>query len=184
MRIGYCRVSTQEQDLSLQVDALNAAGCERLFSDIASGARQDRPELQRALDHLRPGDILITWRLDRLGRSLKHLIEIVSDLEEQQIGFISLQENFDTTTNQGRLFFHIFGALADFERGLIRERTMAGLAAARARGRRGGRPRKLSSNQIRTLNAMYASQNHSLSEIARTFSISRPTVYKYLDKTQ
>lgn len=184
MKIGYARVSTEDQTLDMQQDALTAAGCEKIFSDVSSGCRQDRPELQRALDHLRPGDVLITWRLDRLGRSLKHLIQLVSDLEEKGIGFESLQEQFDTVSNGGRLVFHIFGALADFERGLIRERTMAGLASARARGRRGGRPRKLSSNQIRTLNAMYVSQNHSLSEIARTFSISRPTVYKYLEKTQ
>lgn len=184
MKIGYARISTADQSLSLQQDALAAAGCERVFSDTASGARQDRPELQRALEQLREDDVLVTWRLDRLGRSLKHLIDIVSDLEEQGVGFVSLQEGFDTTTNGGRLVFHIFGALADFERGLIRERTMAGLQAARARGRQGGRPEKLNSNQVRTLKAMYDSRDHSLSEIARTFNISRPTVYKYLKSAQ
>jgi len=183
MQIGYSRISTENQNLDMQQDALTAAGCERIFSDVASGARQDRPELNRALDQLREGDVLVTWRLDRLGRSLKHLIEIISDLEERGVGFVSLQENFNTTSSSGRLFFHIFGALANFERDLIRERTMAGLEAARARGRRGGRPRKLSSNQIRTLKAMYTSRDHSLSEIARTFNVSRPTIYKYIEET-
>ena len=183
MRIGYCRISTPEQDLSLQVDALNAAGCKRIFQDVASGAKDDRPELNRLFDILRAGDELVVWRLDRLGRSLRHLINIVESLREQNVGFLSLTENFDTSTNGGRLIFNIFASLADFERELIRERTKAGLESARARGRKGGRPRKLNSNQVRTLKAMYDSRDHSLSEIARTFNISRPTVYKYLEKT-
>ncbi len=183
MKIGYARISTTDQSLSMQQDALADAGCEWVYSDVASGAKQDRPELNRAMEQLRQGDILVTWRLDRLGRSLKHLIEIVSDLEEQGIGFVSLQEGFDTTTNGGRLVFHIFGALADFERGLIRERTMAGLASARARGRQGGRPEKLNSSQVRTLVNMYHSKKHSIAEISRTFAVSRPTIYRYLEKT-
>jgi len=184
MKIGYARISSADQSLSLQQDALAAAGCHRVFSDTASGARQDRPELQRALEQLREDDVLITWRLDRLGRSLKHLIDIVSDLEEQGVGFVSLQEGFDTTTNGGRLVFHIFGALADFERGLIRERTMAGLQAARARGRKGGRPEKLKSSQVRTLVSMYNSKQHSIAEISRTFAVSRPTIYRYIRQSQ
>ena len=182
MKLGYARVSTVDQDLSLQIDALTGAGCERVFSDMVSGAKEDRPGLNQALDHLREGDILTVWRLDRLGRSLRHLVEIVSNLEERNIGFASLTECFDTTTNGGRLIFNIFGSLADFERGLIRERTMAGLAAGRARGRVGGRKEKLDQNQVRTLRSMYESKNHSLAEIARTFQISRPTVYRYLSK--
>lgn len=184
MKIGYARISTQQQDLSLQIDALKAANCERIFSDVATGIRQDRPELQRALDQLRTGDILVTWRLDRLGRSLKHLVQLVSDLEEKGIGFESLQEQFDTVSTGGRLIFHIFCALADFERNLIVERTKAGLEAARARGRRGGRPEKLSKSQVKTLRRMYSSQEHSVAEISRTFAVSRPTIYRYIRQSQ
>lgn len=182
MKIGYTRVSTQDQAPQLQIDALTAAGCERIFSDIASGARDDRPELTKLFDILRNGDEVIVWRLDRLGRSLKHLIQIVGDLKERGVGFLSLQEGFDTTTNGGRLVFHIFGALADFERELIRERTMAGLEAARARGRRGGRKEILNEQQVRTIRLMYASKEHSIAEIGRTFGVSRPTIYRYLNK--
>ena len=134
MLIGYARVSTLEQSVAPQIDQLKQAGCERIFRDKASGAKTERPGLQEALDFLREGDMLVVWRLDRLGRSLKHLLETVSTLEERGIGFRSLQESIDTTTSGGRLIFHIFGALAEFERNLIRERTMAGLRAARARG--------------------------------------------------
>ena len=182
MNIGYTRVSTPEQEPQLQVDALKAAGCERIFSDVASGVKTERIELENAMDHLRTGDTLVVWRLDRLGRNLKHLIQTVEDLQEKEIGFISLTEGFDTTTNGGRLVFHIFGALADFERELIRERTMAGLAAARARGRKGGRREKLDDSQVRTLRSMYDSKNHSIAEIGRTFGVSRPTIYRYLNK--
>ena len=147
MLIGYARVSTLEQDVSLQTDALQKAGCERIFQDKISGAKSDRPGLQEALNYARKGDSIVVWRLDRLGRSLKHLIETVGELEEQGIGFRSLQESIDTTTSGGRLIFHIFGALAEFERNLIRERTIAGLEAARARGRLGGRPKKLDANR-------------------------------------
>lgn len=144
MLIGYARVSTDDQDLSLQIDALKKAGCQKIFRDKASGAKTERPNLQAALAYARNGeDTLIVWRLDRLGRSLQHLIEIINTLDERQIGFQSLQEAIDTTTSGGRLIFHIFGALAEFERNLIRERTMAGLAAARARGRKGGRRKAL-----------------------------------------
>jgi len=182
MKIGYSRISTAEQDLQLQNDALRAAGCERIFSDVASGAKEERIELAKAVDHLRSGDTFLVWRLDRLGRSLKHLIQTVENLEEKEVGFVSLQEGFDTTTNGGRLVFHIFGALADFERELIIERTKAGLEAARARGRKGGRREKLDDSQVRTLKSMYDSKNHSIAEIGRTFGVSRPTIYRYLNK--
>lgn len=141
MLVGYARVSTHDQNEDLQVDALTKAGCERIFTDRISGAIVDRPGLNDALDYIRPDDTLVVWRLDRLGRSLKDLIEIVGKLDSQGIGFTSLQESIDTNTSGGRLVFHIFGALAEFERNLIRERTKAGLAAARARGRVGGRRR-------------------------------------------
>ena len=143
MLIGYARVSTTDQTLALQQDALTAAGCEQVFSDAASGAVTDRPGLTQALSHLRPGDTLVVWRLDRLGRNLPHLIPTVAGLQERGIGLRSLQEQIDTTTSGGKLVFHVFGALAEFERDLIRERTHAGLAAARARGRLSGRPRVL-----------------------------------------
>src|SRR5262245_40582214 len=139
MLVGYARVSTQDQTLDLQKDALHKVGCSRIFTDMASGAQVDRPGLEEALAFMREGDTLVVWRLDRLGRSLKHLLETVARLEEHKVGFKSLTENIDTTTSGGRLIFHVFGALAEFERELIRERTRAGLAAARARGRLGGR---------------------------------------------
>src|SRR3954449_4124983 len=140
MLIGYARISTIDQTLALQRDALTAAGCEQLYTDTVSGSVTERPGLTQALSHLRAGDTLVVWRLDRLGRSLPHLIETVSQLQQQGIGFRSLQEQIDTTTSGGKLVFHVFGALAEFERDLIRERTHAGLAAARKRGRLFGRP--------------------------------------------
>ena len=142
--IGYARVSTDEQNLELQLDALEAAGCKRVFRDVGSGSLKHRPELDACFDYLRPGDTLVVWRLDRLGRGLKHLIESIDELHAREVGFRSLTEAIDTTTPAGRLQFHIFGALAEFERETIRERTRAGLAAARARGRLGGRPASLS----------------------------------------
>jgi DNA invertase Pin-like site-specific DNA recombinase len=141
--IGYARVSTADQNPALQLDALNAASCLKVYTDRASGAAAERPELARALDDLRPGDTLVVWRLDRLGRSLRHLVEIVTQLEERKVGLRSLSESIDTTSPSGKLVFHIFCSLAEFERALLRERTAAGLAAARARGRLGGRPRAL-----------------------------------------
>jgi len=141
MRIGYARVSTNDQNLNLQKDALQVAGCERVFTDIVSGARGERPGLTAALTECRPGDTLVVWKLDRLGRSLPHLVETVSTLAADGVGFQSLQEQIDTTTSGGKLIFHIFASLAEFEREVIRERTKAGLAAARARGRTGGRPK-------------------------------------------
>ena len=164
MLVGYARVSTDEQTLNLQNDALQASGCQHIFTDTASGAKRDRPGLDEAIHFVRSGDTLVVWRLDRLGRSLKHLIETVGALEERGIGFRSLQENIDTTTSGGKLVFHVFGALAEFERGLIRERTNAGLAAARARGRGGGRPRAAALNDskkvalVQRLNAVSVSR--------------------------
>ena len=148
MLIGYERVSTDDQNLALQHDALQSAGCEKIFSDKMSGAKADRPGLQEAFEFARKGDTIVVWRLDRLGRSLKDLIALVEELEKRKIGLRSLQENIDTTTSGGKLIFHMFGALAEFERNLVRERTQAGLQAARARGRKGGRKHKLTAQQI------------------------------------
>jgi DNA invertase Pin-like site-specific DNA recombinase len=148
MLIGYARVSTHDQTLNLQRDALEKAGCSKLFTDTASGAKAERKGLDEALAYVRKGDTLVVWRLDRLGRSLPHLITTMTDLEERGIGFKSLTENIDTTTSGGKLIFHIFGALAEFERNLIRERTTAGLMAARMRGRLGGRPKALTGRQL------------------------------------
>src|ERR1700674_5889821 len=144
--VGYARVSTDDQDLSLQLDALKAANCAKIFRDTASGAKADRPGLAQALEYVRAGDTLAVWRLDRLGRSLTQLTELMTRLDERGVGFRSLTEQIDTTTSGGKLIFHIFGALAEFERNLIRERTQAGLLAARARGRKGGRPKAASLN--------------------------------------
>jgi len=180
MKLGYARVSTNEQDLSLQLDALKEIGCEKTYQDQVSGVKADRPGLQEALHYLRKGDTLVVWRLDRLGRSLKHLIETVNELEERGIGFLSLQESIDTTTSSGRLVFHIFGALAEFERNLIRERTQAGLEAARARGRKGGRPKSLDAKKTELLYELYDSKKHTVKEICELMGISRPTLYSYL----
>lgn len=182
MKIGYARVSTDEQNPDLQIDALKKAGCERIYTDKTSGARNERKELTEALSYARKGDCLVVWRLDRLGRSLKHLIEIVEGLETAGVGFVSLQEGFDTTTSGGRLVFQIFGALAEFERNLIKERTNAGLKAARARGRIGGRKAKLSLEQIETLRNMYESKAHTVKEICRVFKITKPTFYRYVNE--
>ena len=181
MKIGYARVSTLDQNQELQTDALEKAGCEKIYKDKLSGSRHDRPGLKEALEYARQGDCLVVWRLDRLGRSLKHLIEVVEGLEAQGVGFISLQEGFDTTTSGGKLIFQIFGALAEFERNLIRERTKAGLEAARARGRIGGRKAKLEPDQINTLKNMYESKKHTVKEICSVFQISKPTLYRYLE---
>jgi DNA invertase Pin-like site-specific DNA recombinase len=182
MLIGYARVSTQEQDFALQTDALEKAGCKKIFSDKLSGAKADRPGLQEALEYLRKGDSLVVWRLDRLGRSLTDLIETVTNLEDQGIGFQSLTESIDTTTSGGKLIFHIFGALAEFERNLIRERTKAGLEAARARGRKGGRPRVLDGNKMELAFRLYDEKKNSIKEICQIVGVSKPTLYAYLAK--
>ncbi len=179
MNIGYARVSTGEQTLDLQLDALEKDGCDKVFTETASGAKSDRPLLQDALAYARPGDTLVVWRLDRLGRSLPHLIDTVTDLRERGIGFRSLTEQIDTTTPGGKLVFHVFGALAEFERDLIRERTKAGLAVARARGRRGGR-RALSAEKVRQLRTLAADRANSVPSSCRTQGISRATFYRYV----
>lgn len=178
--VGYCRVSTTDQSTALQIDALEGAGCSRIFQDAASGALVARPQLDAALDFLREGDTLVVWRLDRLARSLKHLMDLVALLDEKGVGFKSLQENIDTTTPSGMLFFHLFGAFAQFERDLIRERTAAGLAAARARGRVGGRKPALSPKQVEVARNLYAGGEHTVSEIAKIVGVSRATVYRHL----
>jgi DNA invertase Pin-like site-specific DNA recombinase len=175
MLIGYARVSTYEQTLNLQQDALTKAGCTKIFTDTASGAKSERKGLDEALSYVRKGDTLVVWRLDRLGRSLPHLISTMTDLVERGIGFKSLTENIDTTTSGGKLIFHIFGALAEFERNLISERTTAGLTAARERGRIGGRPKALTPRQIQIAQALYDDPKNSIKEICRTLKISKAT---------
>ncbi len=181
MNIGYARVSTFDQTLALQQDALATAKCDRVFTDTISGAKSERPGLTEALDFLRAGDVLVVWRLDRLGRSLKMLIETLTLLSERGIGFKSLTEQIDTTTPGGKLIFHVFGALAEFERDLVRERTQAGLAAARARGRKGGRPKKLNTpGRLAMARSLYADTNNSIEDICKTLGISRATLYRYI----
>jgi DNA invertase Pin-like site-specific DNA recombinase len=178
--LGYARVSTQDQTLALQRDALDAAGCARVFEEHASGAADERAELANLFDHVRPGDTVVVWRLDRLGRSLRHLIDTVNSLADRRVGFRSLSENIDTTTPGGKLVFHIFAALAEFERELIRERTNAGLTAARARGRVGGRPSALSAAQINEARRMYEAGDYTWAEIGEMFDVSRMTVYRHV----
>jgi DNA invertase Pin-like site-specific DNA recombinase len=180
MKIGYARVSTDEQNLALQTDALAKAGCAKIFQDQISGIKTKRPGFDEALSYLRPGDVLVVWRLDRLGRSLKSLIETINWLEEKGVGFQSLQESIDTTTSGGKLIFHIFGALAEFERNLIRERTRAGLAAARARGRNGGRPKSLDKKKQEWLYRLYDEKQHSIQELCELVGVSKSTLYAYL----
>src|SRR5512132_3598747 len=181
MLIGYARVSTSDQTLDLQKDALQKAGCDRIFTDTASGAKAERIGLDEALSHLRDGDSLVVWRLDRLGRSLKHLIETITALDNRQVGFKSITEAIDTTTSGGKLIFHIFGALAEFERDIIKERTKAGLTAARARGRKGGRPKALTPKKQEQLQTLSKDTTNTINDICRTLNISRATFYRYLD---
>lgn len=177
MKIGYARVSTDDQRMDLQRDALTAAGCEKVFTDTASGAKAARPGLDEALSYARKGDVLVVWRLDRLGRSLPELVKIVGELEAAGIGFESVTERIETSSAAGRLVFHVFAALAEFERRLIVERTHAGLAAARARGRKGGRP-ALPPEKVAAIQAM-AAGNRSVTEICKALKIGRSTLYKY-----
>ncbi len=180
MFIGYARVSTQDQTPQLQLDALKVAGCERSFVEKASGAQRDRPELQAALGYMRPGDTLVVWKLDRLARSLKQLIETVESLENKKMGFRSLTENIDTTTPGGRLTFHLFAALAEFERSIIKERTMAGLAAARSRGRKGGRPPSLNAKDLAAAKALLSDPATTVEEVAKRLKVSPATLYRHL----
>ena len=182
MLVGYARVSTHEQNPALQTDALQQAGCQKVFEDKISGAKAERPGLAAALEYVRKGDTLLVWRLDRLGRSLQDLIEIVAGLEKRGVGFRSLQESMDTTTSGGRLIFHVFGALAEFERSLIRERTRAGLAAARARGRKGGRPKALNRQKRELLYRLYGEKQHTIKQICQLVGVSKPTLYAYLQR--
>src|SRR3954451_8686796 len=180
MMIGYARVSTTDQTLDLQLDALQKAGCSKIFTDTASGAKTERKGLEEAISYVRAGDMIAVWRLDRLGRSLQHLIETIGKLDARNIGFKSLTENIDTTTSGGNLIFHIFGALAEFERNLIRERTSAGLIAARERGRKGGRPKSLTGNKIEIARKLYADKTNTVEDICRTLGISRATLWRYV----
>lgn len=180
MLVGYARVSTQDQDLTLQLDALKAAGCERIFTEKASGAQRDRPELKAALDYMRAGDTLVVWKLDRLARSLKQLIETVESLGDQGIGLKSVTEAIDTTTSGGRLIFHIFASLAEFERAVIRERTLAGLTAARARGRTGGRPAALTEKDLTAAKALLKDSNITVEDVAKRLKVAPSTLYRHL----
>lgn len=179
-RIGYARVSTDDQHLDLQRDALQQAGCGVIYEEAASGRNTARPELEQCRKALRAGDTLVVWRLDRLGRSLPDLVQVVTDLEQRGVGFESLREKIETGSATGKLIFHVFAALAEFERGLIRERTYAGLAAARARGRVGGRKPKLGEKQVREIKALLRDPDIQVSEVARRYGISRTTLYKYV----
>lgn len=183
MRFGYARVSTKDQSFALQEDALRKAGCEEIFEEVASGAKTTRPVLDDLLSRLRANDVLVIWKLDRLGRSLQHLVALANELMERHIGLISLNDPIDTTTAQGRLVFNIFAALAEFERDLTRERTQAGLKAARTRGRKGGRPAGLSKQAKATAMAaetLYKEGKLSVQDICDQLGISKPTLYTYL----
>lgn len=180
--LGYARVSIADQNADLQHDELIAAGCYRVYVDHASGTLDRRPQLDKVLEDLRPGDTLVVWRLDRLGRSPRHLIDTVTELDERGVQFRSLRESLDTTTAGGRLVFHLLGALAQFEREIIRDRTVAGLTAARARGRVGGRPSKLSADQVREARRMYDAADLTVEQIGQILGVSRTTIYRALDQ--
>jgi DNA invertase Pin-like site-specific DNA recombinase len=182
--VGYARVSTQDQDPALQLDALKAAGCEKVFIEKASGAQRERPQLRAALDYMRFGDTLVVWKLDRLARSLKQLIDTVEDLGDRGIGLRSLTESIDTGSTGGRLIFHIFAALAEFERGVIRERTRAGLDAARARGRLGGRPPALAAKDLTAAKALLRDPEITVEDIARRLGVAPSTLYRHLPKAR
>ena len=183
MKIGYARVSTQDQDLSLQLDALHDAGCAEIYQEKITGAKRERPQLQKMLEHLREGDVIVIWKLDRLARSLKDLVELVNQIQERGAALLSLNDQIDTTTPQGKFTFHVFAALAEFERDIIRERTRAGLAAARARGRKGGRPKGLTKKAEHTAiiaEKLYLDGGISIQEICEQLAISKGTLYNYL----
>jgi len=183
MKFGYCRVSTREQNLDLQIDALEKEGCYEIFKDQVSGVRADRPNLSKLLERLRAGDTLVVWKLDRLGRSLTDLVKLVTSLNENGIGLKSLNDPINTTTSQGRFVFNIFASLAELERDIIRERTLAGLEAARSRGRQGGRPKGLSpdaENKALAAESLYKEKKLSTRQIAKRLGISTSTLYDYL----
>lgn len=183
MQVGYARISTGEQNLNLQVDALKQAGCEAVYQDEMSGAKAERPGLSEALKFVRSGDTLVVWRLDRLGRSLKDLIEKVAALHAREVDFLSLHERIDTTTPAGKLQFHIFSALAEFERDLIRERTVAGLRAARARGKKGGPKFRLSPEDVQMAATLIQDKRHKIQDICKRLGISTATLYRYVSPT-
>ena len=180
MLIGYARVSKTEQHLELQLDALNKVGCEQIYTDKITGSKTERKGLEEALSHLRKGDTLVVWRLDRLGRSLKHLIDTLKGFHEKGIEFKSLTENIDTSTPTGMLMFHLIGALAEFERNLIRERTLAGLEAARARGHNGGRPKVGETETKRMARKLYEDKSIAIKDICKSLRISKATLYRYV----
>jgi len=183
MKIGYARVSTQDQELGLQLDALEQAGCEKIYQEKVSGAAKARPQLEALLEHLRKGDVVVVWKLDRLVRSLKDLVSLVNQIQEKGASFQSVNDQIDTTSAHGKFTFHIFASLAEFERDIIRERTKAGLAAARARGRVGGRPKGLSKkaqHKAMLAKQLYLEEELSISEICEQLSISKGTLYNYL----
>jgi DNA invertase Pin-like site-specific DNA recombinase len=183
MKIGYARVSTRDQNPDLQIDALKKEGCEKIYQDTASGAKSERPELDKLLATVGPGDVVVFWKLDRLGRSLRHLVNLVEDLSKRKVILKSIDGNIDMTTNQGRMVFGIFAALAEFERDMIRERTQAGLSSARARGRLGGRPKGLSEKAAETAmvaETLYKEGNLSVNAISERLDISKGTLYRYL----
>ena len=182
MLIGYARVSTIEQNLDLQLDALRKLGCEKFYEDKTSGAQSIRPGLDGALNDLRKGDTLVVWKLDRLGRSLRNLIELINGLHDKDIMFRSIQDGIDTSNSIGQFFFHVTGAFAELERNLIKERTKAGLDAARARGRKGGRKPSLNSKQVQMMLEIYNARSISIAEICEQFKISRKTFYRYVEK--
>jgi DNA invertase Pin-like site-specific DNA recombinase len=182
MLIGYARISTAEQSMDLQIDAIKNAGCEKIFCDTVSGIKARRPGLDEALGFVRKGDTLVVWKLDRLGRSLSHLLQLMETLQRQGVSFKSLSDGIDTTTAMGKMSFGIFGSLSEYELSLLRERTLAGLNAARARGRKGGRRRSLNQEQIDTMITLYESRKHSVVEICKQMRISRKSFYNYLDR--
>lgn len=180
MLIGYARVSTRDQKPHLQLDALNETGCERVFVETASGAKRERPELQAALDFMRAGDTLVIWKLDRLARSTRQLLDTVEGLAQRSIGLKALTQDIDTTTTGGRLIFTVFGAIAEFEREIIRERTRVGLDAARTRGRKGGRPRALAEKDLKQARALLADPEITVEDVARRLGVGSSTLYRYL----
>lgn len=183
MKIGYARVSTHDQSLDLQLDALEKAECQKIYSEKVSGGKSKRPELKAMIDQLRKGDLVVVYKLDRLGRSLRDLVDLVETFQEKGVGFKSIHDNIDTTTPMGKFTFHLFAALAEFERGIISERTKSGLAAARARGRKGGRPKGLSKqaeNKARLAESLYKEKELSVIQICKDLGISKATFYRYL----
>ena len=182
MKIGYARVSTEDQNLDLQMNALQREGCRQIFQEKITGGSLDRPQLQKMLEQLRAGDEVVVWKLDRLGRNLSHLIELVNGFADKQVTFTSINDKIDTSTPAGKLIFHIFCSLAEFERAQIRERTLAGLAAARLKGRTGGKPKGLSEDAKKTARVVESlhRDGHAIKHIAQELSLSRTTVYKYL----